>query len=45
MSPVQLARRKATGRTMMGMAMEMAYVLGLAGLCCLLCALAYFSLS
>lgn len=45
MSPARLAKNKANGRTIMGMAIELAYVLGLTGLCCLLCALAYFSLS
>jgi hypothetical protein len=45
MSPAQIACRKQESRlTLTGMAAEIAYVGGLALVCCLACALVYFLL-
>jgi hypothetical protein len=42
MSPAWRARRTRSRQTLAGIAVEMAYVLGLSSICCLICTLAYF---
>ena len=43
MSPARIARRREKGLAAFGAAIEMAYVVGLCGLCCLACAFAWLA--